>query len=255
MKRVNWREWERETHGDDDKHSLAGVPRAVCVTHKSLNHKKHTTAAKPCLKTISQGILLVWFSSINSDLRSCSKTRQEKTFFRPWWPLSPLPSLIYFDDVFCLLPSDLLHKKNVRKMRIKTKKWKEEKWIFCHEHFDFEEQVKRRNQQKQLEKNEKGQRKTLTEKRWEMKRGEKKERDGLMQRMSRGRDQWQVSAHRPDSLHYVATRSNGQESLQSRTRSSTRANLEISFFSVLFLWGILFCWRKFKLLKTIFCCM
>ena len=48
----------QRTHGDDDKHSLAGVPRAVCVTHKSLNHKKHTIAAKPCLKTISQGILL-----------------------------------------------------------------------------------------------------------------------------------------------------------------------------------------------------
>ena len=43
---------EREkTEGDDDKHSLADVPRAVCVTHNSLNHKKHTTAAKPSQKS------------------------------------------------------------------------------------------------------------------------------------------------------------------------------------------------------------
>ena len=39
---------QKTKHGDDEKHSLAGVPRAVCVTHKSLNHKKHTIAAKLC---------------------------------------------------------------------------------------------------------------------------------------------------------------------------------------------------------------
>ena len=72
----------------------------------------------------------------------------------------------------------------------------------------------------------------------------KKERGWLMQRTSRGRDQWQVSARRLDSLNYVAKRSNGQESFQSRTRSSTRANLEISFLLVLFL-------RDFILLKEI----
>ena len=57
----------------------------------------------------------------------------------------------------------------------------------------------------------------------------KKERDGLMQRMSRGRDQWQLNAHRLDSLDCVTTRSNGQEGLHSRTRSSTRVNLAIFF--------------------------
>ena len=31
----------KERAQGDDKHSLAGVPRAVCVTHKSVNHKKH----------------------------------------------------------------------------------------------------------------------------------------------------------------------------------------------------------------------
>ena len=30
------------TYVDDAQHSLADYPRAVCVTHKSLNHKKHT---------------------------------------------------------------------------------------------------------------------------------------------------------------------------------------------------------------------
>ena len=37
------RERERErTNGDDAQHPLADDPRAVCVTHKSLNHTKHT---------------------------------------------------------------------------------------------------------------------------------------------------------------------------------------------------------------------
>ena len=76
----------------------------------------------------------------------------------------------------------------------------------------------------------------------------KKERDGLMQRMSRGRDQWQLNSHRLDSLNKVATRNNGQESLQARTRSSTRANIEISFFSVL---SSFFFLRDFILLKEI----
>ena len=55
-----------------------------------------------------------------------------------------------------------------------------------------------------------------------------------MQRMSCGRDQWKLNAHRLDSLNNVTTRSNCQESLLSRTRSSTRVNLEISFFSFFF---------------------
>ena len=43
-------------------------------------------------------------------------------------------------------------------MRIKTRKWKEEKWIFCHEIFDFEEQSKQRSQKsvRKLEKEQKG---------------------------------------------------------------------------------------------------
>ena len=40
-------------------HSLAGVPRAVCVTHKSLNHKKHTIGAQPSQKSSVKALSLV----------------------------------------------------------------------------------------------------------------------------------------------------------------------------------------------------
>ena len=43
---------------------------------------------------------------------------------------------------------------------------------------------------------------------------------------------------RLDSPNYVTTRSNGQQSVQSRTRSSTRLNLEISF--LFFKWVFFF---------------
>ena len=61
----------------------------------------------------------------------------------------------------------------------------------------------------------------------------------MMQRVSLSRDQWQMNAHGLDSLNYVTTRSNGQESLQSRTRSSTHVDLEKVFLKMFF-------WRKFK---------
>ena len=48
-----------KTKGDDDKHSPADVPRAVCVTHKSLNHKKHTIVAKPSPKSSAMALSLV----------------------------------------------------------------------------------------------------------------------------------------------------------------------------------------------------
>ena len=88
-----------------------------------------------------------------------------------------------------------------------------------------------------------------------------------MQRMSRSRDQWQLNAHRLDCfnhVNHVSTRSNGQESLRSRTRSSTHVDFEISFFffskrwifdesstdnfcfTPLFLFNVLFLPEKFK---------
>ena len=43
-------------------------------------------------------------------------------------------------------------------MRIKTRKWKEEKWIFCHENFDFGEKSTERSQKsvRKMEKEQKG---------------------------------------------------------------------------------------------------
>ena len=46
-----------------------------------------------------------------------------------------------------------------------------------------------------------------------------------------------------DSPNHVTTRHNGQQSVQSRTRSSTRVNLQISFLS--------FKWESFFFLKKI----
>ena len=45
--------------------------------------------------------------------------------------------------------------------------------------------------------------------------------DGLMQRMSRGRDQWQLNVHGLSSLNNVTARSSDQGSFQSRMQSST----------------------------------
>ena len=74
-----------------------------------------------------------------------------------------------------------------------------------------------------------------------------------MQRMSRSPDQWQLDAHRLHSLNYVTTRTVGQESLQSRARSSTVVDMEIVFFSKK---GDFFIWTKFKWLflttRTVF---
>ena len=57
----------------------------------------------------------------------------------------------------------------------------------------------------------------------------------MMQQMSHSRDQWQMNAHGLDSLNYVTTRSNSQERLQSRTRSSTHVDLEKVFSQNVFL--------------------
>ena len=51
-------------------------------------------------------------------------------------------------------------------------------------------------------------------------KGAKKKRYGQVQRLSRGAEinEWQLNAHRLDSLNCVATRSNGQESPFNRAR-------------------------------------
>ena len=59
---------------------------------------------------------------------------------RHWWPFPPLPSLLSVGDVFCLLSLDHLdktsrEKKRTVNMRIKTRKWTEEKVIFRNQNF------------------------------------------------------------------------------------------------------------------------
>ena len=151
-----------------------------------------------------------------------------------------MPSLIYFGDVFCLLPSDLFHKKKREESENKNQEMRKGKMNFLPWTFWFWIAVKRRNQKKNNWKRTQGSKEDIDRKEMRDEERRRKEEDGLMHRMSRGRDQWQVSAHRPDSLTCVATRSNGQESLQSRTRSSTRANLERSFFFCSFFDGFYF---------------
>ena len=65
-----------------------------------------------------------------------------------------------------------------------------------------------------------------------------------MQRMSRGRDQWQRNVRTLDCFNHVndvSTRSKGQASLRSHTRSSTHADIEQGFLKK----RVIF-WRKFK---------
>ena len=110
------------------------MTRRLSVSHTSqLNHKKHTIAAKPCRKMISRRILLFWFRSINSDLRSCSnkkKTTRDLFFSDLGDHFPPLPSLISVDDVLCLLPSDLLDKTwgEMKEDKKHENKSKEMKW-------------------------------------------------------------------------------------------------------------------------------
>ena len=73
---------EREgTLGDDDKHSPADVPRAVSVTQKSLNHKKHTIAAQPSQKSSAKAFSLVDSGPPTQTFSHAQKTRQQETSF------------------------------------------------------------------------------------------------------------------------------------------------------------------------------
>ena len=71
--------------------------------------------------------------------------------------------------------------------------------------------------------------------------------------MSCGRDQWQQNAHGPNSLNYVTTRSNGQESLRSHARSSTHVDFkrlpQNEIWTKTFLWHKQFLCKK-MLFKT-----
>ena len=77
------KERERESGGrDDDQHSLAGVPRAVCVTHKSLNHKKHIIAAQPSQKSSAKAFHLVESGPSTQTFGHAEKHANKRPFFR-----------------------------------------------------------------------------------------------------------------------------------------------------------------------------
>ena len=99
-------ERERERRqGDDDKHSLEDVPRVVCVTHKSLDHKKHTGAAKPSLESSAKALSLVDSGPPTQTFSHAQKHANKKTPFHTLLDHSHhcLHSLILMTCfVFCL---------------------------------------------------------------------------------------------------------------------------------------------------------
>ena len=103
-------EWGR-TWGDD-KQSLADDPQAVCVTHKSLSHKKHTIAAKPSLKKSADAFSL-----------SCSKKpTKDPFFFRSWWPF-PTTAFTHFCWWRVLSPTIRSPWQNMRRDERRQETW------------------------------------------------------------------------------------------------------------------------------------
>ena len=101
----------------------------------SLNHKKHTIAAKPCLNRKTDAFCLVDSGPSTQSFSHAQITPTRDFLFRSWWPFPPLLSLISLGDVSCPLPSDLLgktlgEKRERRKNENKNKEMKREKVIF-----------------------------------------------------------------------------------------------------------------------------
>ena len=153
------------------------VSRDLYVSHISRFIKRNTLL----LPSLAWKLSAKAFSSFDSTpltqtFSHARKTRQEKTFDT----LVTIPATafthFFWWRVLCSAirsPSQEKREENENK----TKEMKGGKNEFsAMKHYDFEELVKRNNQEKQLEKNKKGQRKTLTEReeRW---REEKKRRE------------------------------------------------------------------------------
>ena len=114
----------------------------------SLNHKKHTIAAKPCLNRQTDTFSLVDSGPATQTFSHAQITPTRDLLFRSWWPF-PLLSLISLGDVSCPLPSDpfgktLGEKRERRKNENKNKEMKRENSVFRNVY--FEEQLKQRNQ-------------------------------------------------------------------------------------------------------------
>ena len=119
----------------------------------SLNHKKHTIAAKPCLNKKTDAFSLVDSEPSTQTFSHAQITPTRDLFFRSWWPFPPLLSIISLGDVSCPLPSDLLGKtwgaKKKRKEKWKkNKEMKREKGDFPQWNSYFEEQLKQRHKKK-----------------------------------------------------------------------------------------------------------
>ena len=134
-----------ETLGDDDKHSPADVPRAVCVTHKSLNCKKHNSAAKPSQKSSAKAFSLVDSGPSTKTFSHAQKHANKRPPFQTletipttafthfsWWRV--LSSVIKEEEKtqteieIKRKSGEMREKKKVRKAKEMNKKDEGEKW-------------------------------------------------------------------------------------------------------------------------------
>ena len=87
----------------------------------SLNHKKHTIAAKPCLNRKTDAFSLVDSAPSTQTFSHAQITPTRDLLFRSWWPFPPLPSLNSLGDVSCPLPSDRSPWQDIRSKKKEKK--------------------------------------------------------------------------------------------------------------------------------------
>ena len=117
---------EREkTSGDYDKHPPADVPRAVCVTHKSLNHKKHTIVAKPSPKSSVMALSLV---DSGPSTKTFSHAQKHANKRLPFQTLVTIPTTAFTHfSWWRVLSSVIKRKRNTDRDRDKKKEWRNER--------------------------------------------------------------------------------------------------------------------------------
>ena len=153
------------------------VSRGLSVSHMCHSIRRNTTAAKRCLKLSAKAFSSVDSAPSTQPFGHAQKHVKKRLFFQTLVTILITAFTHFFGDVFCLLPSVFLHKKNERKMRIKTKRWKEEKmnflpWTFCF----WRTSEAKKSEKKKLKKNKrvKGRHWKKRDERWrEEKKGER----------------------------------------------------------------------------------
>ena len=117
---------------------------AVCVTHKSLNHKKHTISAQTGLKLSAKAFSLV-------DCHAQKRANKSP----PFQTLVTIPTTAFTHFCWWRVWSSAIRspwqnmrreKKRTGNMRIKARRWKEEEVVFA-QCFFFEEQVKQKRRE------------------------------------------------------------------------------------------------------------